>query len=79
MKRANDHLARAQHFSDWMRKQIDLAEREPDASVRRSHMALAERYMRLGERHLVAAMRLTKPPHKTAARTKTLVQMQPEH
>ena len=69
MKRANDHLARAQHFSDWMRKQIDLAEREPDASVRLSHMTLAEPYMRLAERHLVAAMRLGKPPHKIAERT----------
>ena len=79
MKRANDHLVRAQHFSNWMRRQIDLAEREPDASVRRSHMALAERYMRLAERHVVAAIRLSKPPHKITARAKTLVQMQPEH
>jgi len=57
MKPLPDRSELAQRYIDWARKQIDLAERTIGERARAQHVALAERYLRLAEKELVAVKR----------------------
>src|SRR5262245_39141336 len=57
MRPPPDRRARAQRYIDWARKQIDLAEQTIGDRARAQHVALAERYLRLAEKELVAIKR----------------------
>ena len=58
---------KARNYSESARKEIALAEREPDRYVRRGHLALAESYMRLAEIELMTAQRRHNEQERRAA------------
>ena len=51
------YRARAQCYLEWARRQIGLAERALLYETKREHLLLAERYMRLADAELAAAVR----------------------
>jgi len=57
MTQRGGHRARAQRYLEWARRQIGLAERALLYETKREHLLLAERYMRLADAELAAAVR----------------------
>jgi len=61
MKLAVDHTALAQCYSQWARKQINLAEQSLNPKARNDRFALAEYYFSLAKAELAAVKCLDMP------------------